>query len=155
MKDLKPVDFNSFVDDIKAQAATIMPKTKVYRFDIFRGDMDGEGKLVKKKNVGTAYLREGYRTYSVHVKTLLKDVFYILPNNKVTEKYDFAILTREPAQHGGKKYFWNNVGEGRVLDGPNKGIMALTWYFFDNELYMNLFPTSVSDSGEAKNIIAA
>jgi hypothetical protein len=153
MEDLKPVDFRNFVEDIQAKTELKL-KTKMYRFDIFKGEINAEGKIVKKKSVGNAYLREGFRTYTVHIKTLLNNVFYILPNNHRGEKCDFVILTREPALQPGRKFFWNNVGEGWVLDGPNKGMIRLTWDFFANGLYMNVFPTSVSNSEESSKAAA-
>lgn len=122
----------------------------VYRFDLFKGVKDLEGKVKKIKTVGSAYIREGLKTYTVHLKTLLKDTFYLLPNSKQTmSNADFVILTREVAQNPGKKYFWNNVGEGRVLNGENEGIMELIWDILGPDLYMTLHPINVSEIPQA------
>lgn len=127
------------------QRLNTQDKVTVYRFDIFKGKQDQDGKVVKIKSVGSAYLRDGLKTYTVNLKTLLGDKFYLLPNSKPEMGADFVILTREPAQNLGRKYFWNNVGDGRVLDGPNAGIMRLTWDIFAGDIYMNLHPrTSLS-----------
>src|ERR1700690_3798987 len=93
-------------------------KTTVYRFDVFKGTVDENGKVTKVKSVGSAYVREGLSTYTLHLKTFLKDTFYLLQNTK-SPSPDFVILTREPSQNMSRKYFWNSVGEGHVLDGPN------------------------------------
>lgn len=129
---------------------------KIYRFDIFKGSMAPDGKVTKIKSVGSAYIREGLSTYTVHLKALLKDTFYLLANNKPTiTNADFVVLTREPAQRSGKKYFWNHVGEGRILDGANLGIMHLTWDFFGTQdIYMSLHPSSVSEVSELPQIAA-
>lgn len=124
--------------------------SKVYRFDIFKGEADQNGKIEKVKSVGAAYLRDGIRTYTLVLKALLKDQFYLLPNTKTEQKADFVILTREPALNIGRKYFWNNVGEGMILDGENHGIMKLSWDIFGKDLYMSLHPINVSDSKEVQ-----
>lgn len=101
-----------------------------------------EGKVTKVKSVGAAYVREGLSTYTLHLKTLLKDTFYLLQNTK-SPSPDFVILTREPAQNMNRKYFWNNVGEGNILSG--QGILKLKWDVFADELYMKIDPISVTE----------
>ncbi|MGE4232066.1 MAG: hypothetical protein AB7F43_01945 [Bacteriovoracia bacterium] len=126
-------------------------KQSVYRFAIFKGKQDETGKITKVKNVGSAYIRDGLRTYFVHLKTFLKDEFFLLPNSKkVGDAADFVILTREPAaQNLGRKYFWNNVGEARVLDGVNQGLMKLSWDVLATDLYMQLYPDEITGQKEA------
>lgn len=138
-----------------------VPKTPdapvtIYRFDVFKGRKDEEGKISKIKSVGSAYIRDGLRTYTLHLKTLLKDTYYLLPNTRPSSSADFVILTREPAQNAGKKYFWNHVGEGTFLDGVNHGVMQLAWDIFtSDDIYMTLHPINVSDVAEAVNLASA
>ncbi|MGZ6311495.1 MAG: hypothetical protein ACXWOH_12740 [Bdellovibrionota bacterium] len=118
----------------------------IYQFDIFKGIKDQAGKILKIKSVGSAYLREGLRTYTVHLKSLLNERYYLLPNNKKTiSQADFVILTREPAKTSGRKYFWNNVGDGEILEGINHGVMHLSWDLFADDIYMVLHPSKVSE----------
>lgn len=128
----------------------------LYRFDLFKGVLDGSGKVVKIRSVGSAYVREGLKTYTVHLKGLLKDTFYLLQNTKPrTTDAEYVLLTREPSQQSGRKYFWNNVGEGRILDGVNHGLMHLTWdVFMADDLYMTLHPVNVTDLPEAREVTA-
>lgn len=122
-------------------------KTTIYRFDIFKGEEGLDGNIRKTKSVGSAYLREGLSTYTVHLKTLLKDTFYLLQNTK-NPKPDFVILTREPSQNPNRKYFWNHVGEGEVLSGINEGIMRLKWDLALGEIYMKVEPINVTELEE-------
>ncbi len=122
----------------------------VYRFDLFKGMTMDDGKIAKVKSVGSAFVREGLQTYTVHLKTLLKDTFYLLPNMRPNTVGDYVILTRELSQKPGKKYFWNNVGVGMILDGENRGLMRLTWdVLMGDDLYMTLEPAQVTDIAEA------
>jgi hypothetical protein len=125
-------------------------KTTVYRFDVFKGSVDESGVVHKVKSVGAAYVREGLSTYTLHLKTFLKDTFYLLQNTK-SPSPDFVILTREPAQNLNRKYFWNNVGEGTILDAENNGIMKLKWDVFSGELYMKIEPISVTEIEEQES----
>jgi hypothetical protein len=127
-------------------------KTTVYRFDVFKGILDENGKVIKTKSVGSAYVREGLSTYTVHLKTFLKDTFYLLQNTK-SPSPDFVILTREPAQNLNRKYFWNSVGEGIVLDGLNKGIMKLNWDVVGTDLYMTVEPISVTEIAANESVV--
>lgn len=129
-------------------------KVTIYRFDVFKGEMDGNGKVQKVKSVGSAYLREGLSTYTVHLKTFLKDSFYLLQNTK-SPKPDFVILTREPSQNPKRKYFWNSVGEGNVLDAENNKIMRLKWDVLSEALYMTVEPMSVTEIHEDESEVAA
>lgn len=148
-KPFNTIDFRSALEIIRP--VTTNSNVTVYRFDIFKGVKDAEGKVIKAKAVGSAYIREGLKTYTVHLKTFLKDTFYLLPNTRPDiSDADFVILTREPAQNSGKKYFWNNVGEGRMLKDANHGIMQLSWdVLIANDLYMTLHPINATELPDA------
>lgn len=94
--------------------------------------------MEKVCSVGHSTLYEGSTTYSVYLKTLLKDLFYLLPEQDASRPYDFVILTREPSSIPGKKYFWNRVGTAKLLSEKNAGIMQLEFDLFPGvDLYLN------------------
>ena len=70
----------------KTMIQNAVKKTTIYRFDIFKGEEGSGGSIRKTKSVGSAYLREGLSTYTVHLKTLLKDTFYLLQNTKAQQR---------------------------------------------------------------------
>ena len=111
----------------------------IYRFDVFKGKKNAEGKVEKVCSVGHSTLYEGSSTYSVYLKTLLKDLFYLLPEQDASRPYDFVILTRELSSIPGKKYFWNRVGTAKLLGDQNAGVMELEFdiLFAGVELYLN------------------
>jgi hypothetical protein len=55
------------------------------------------------------------------------------------------------AQNSGKKYFWNNVGEGRLLDGENDGLLELSWDLFGEDVYMTVDPIKVSEAQNSRD----
>jgi len=113
-------------------------KVKVYRFDVFKGKLSEAGKVEKVCSVGHATLYEGSTTYSIYLKTLLKDLFYLLPEQDGSRPFDFVILTREPSSLPGKKYFWNRIGIASLLGEQNTGIMKLEFDLFSGvDLYLN------------------
>jgi len=113
-------------------------KVKVYRFDLFKGALNAEGKVEKVVSVGHSTLYEGSTTYTLYLRTLLKDVFYLLPEQDVSRPYDFVILTRELSSLPGKKYFWNRVGTAKLLGEQNAGIMKLDFDLFVGvDIYLN------------------
>ncbi len=125
---------------------------RAYRFDLFKGRADADGRVRKVRSVGAAYHLEGTETYRVHLKTLQKDQFFLLPERKMA-RVDFVILTRVPAENPNKKFFWNTVGEGRILSGQNAGLMHLAWDLFSaSDIYMNLYPQPVSSKRELQNL---
>lgn len=114
----------------------------VFRFDIFKGAIDASGKVQKLKSVGHALINEGTITYTIYLKSLLKDQFFMLPERTHLDRYDFVILTREDSFREGRKYFWNNVGEAKLLDGENRDLLKLSWDLFAaDDLYLNTLPT--------------
>lgn len=116
-------------------------KPRAFRFDIFKGSRDSSGKVSKLRSVGGAHLVEGCKTYTLYLKTFLNDVFYLLPEQKKPTEADYVVLTREPSQNPARKFYWNSVGSGRVLDGPNAGLMALSWDMLGCEdIFMSLYP---------------
>ena len=148
------IDFKEIASRIQSNQQPTYGTVTVYRFDLFRGVKDSSGKVLKIKSVGSSYIREGLKTYTVHLKSFLKDTFYLLPNTRQsTTPADFVILTRELAQNSGKKYFWNSVGEGHYLDGENDGLMELAWDLLalrENEgIFMTLTPFNVSQLPDA------
>ncbi len=114
----------------------------IFRFDIFKGITDASGKVQKLKSVGHALINEGTSTYTIYLKTLLKDQFFMLPERTHLDRYDFVILTREDSFREGRKYFWNNVGMAKLLDGENRDLLKLSWDLFaTDDLYLNTLPT--------------
>jgi hypothetical protein len=154
MNELSQLPIGKLIFNI-SKSSELTAQAPVYRFDIFKGIQDERGKIRKLKSVGAAYLKEGFKTYNVHLKTFLKDKFFLLPNSTPENKSDFVILTREPAQQIKRKHFWNNIGEGRILSGENHGLMQLRWDVLVDDLYMALHPTTVSDSVEMNKADAA
>lgn len=148
------MNFSQVVENIR-QKSENQQTINVYRFDIFKGKRDNDGKVTKVKPVGAAYLRDGMKTYTVILKTFLQDRFYLLPNTKAGADCDFVVLTRELAQNIGRKYFWNNVGSGKILAGANHGLMELAWDVLAGDLYMSLHPTNVTELPEASRADAA
>lgn len=116
------------------------PKSKVY--EIFKGIVGDGGVITRKRTLGQARLFEGSNTYHVFIKSLLGERFFLLPENRNPQKHEYVILTREPSLVLEKKYYWNSVGEGKILMGQNQGLMKLDWDFFStDEVYMKLEPT--------------
>ncbi len=114
----------------------------IFRFDIFKGVKDETGKVQKVKSIGHALINEGASTYTIHLKTLLKDQFFMLPERTHLDRYDFVLLTREDSFREGRKYFWNNVGEAKLLEGENRDLLKLTWDLFGaDDIYLNTLPT--------------
>jgi hypothetical protein len=109
-----------------------MKPTKFYRFQLFvQGDE-------KKNTVGMSYLKEGQSIYTVRLWTLLEDKFFLLPSKDDATKY--LLMTREPNKSGASKnkYFWNIVGNAKVLSGKN--VIELNFDLIEKKIYMNIFP---------------
>ena len=127
-------------------------KIKVHRFDVFKGLANTDGKIEKICSVGHSTLFEGSTTYSVYLKTLLKDQFFLLPEQDVGKPYDFVILTREPSNLPGKKYFWNRVGTAVMLGDQNAGIMQLNFDLFSNvDLYLSFHGATTKEQDAQSN----
>jgi len=125
---------------------------RVFRFDIFKGRTDSDGRVRKLRSAGAAYHADGTQTYHVHLKALQKDQFFLLPERKLAG-VDFVILTRGPADNPNKKYFWNTIGEGKILSGNNAGLMRLKWDLFSAEdIYMNLYPQPITSQRELQHL---
>jgi hypothetical protein len=114
----------------EAVPTTGAKKVRAYRFEIFKGVFNADGKVEKICTMGHSTLFEGSTTYCVYLKTLLKDQFYLLPEQEMGRSFDYVILTREPSTIPGRKYFWNRVGVGKVLSDQNAGLMKLEFDLF-------------------------
>lgn len=131
-------------------------RSKIYRFDIFKGVEDSAGKIQKIRSIGAAQLMEGARTYTVYLKPLLKDVFYMMPEEKKLTRGDYVILSREPSPNPPRKYYWNNIGEGHLLADNNAGLMRLDWDLFGAEdIYMSLHPMNRGEVSDLPIVNAA
>lgn len=136
----------------KKNSSEAIEKVKVYRFDVFKGIVNGVGKVEKVCTVGHSTLYEGSTTYSIYLKTLLKDQFYLLPEQDMARPYDFVILTRELSSLPGKKYFWNRVGTAKLLSEQNAGIMKIEFDLFSSaELYLNFHDAVIKEQDAKAN----
>ena len=129
--------------------------SRLYRFDLFRGVKDRNGRVMKQRSVGVVLYRDGMSTHTVYLKTFLKDTFYLLSNTrKSASPADFVILTREEARNVDRKYFWNNVGEANVMSGINEGLLELSFDLLGT-LYMNLSPNGANNNDCTEEVAAA
>lgn len=119
---------------------------KVYKFDIFKGRVDENGKIQRVVSLGQARLMESSDTYTVYIKSLLRDVFFLRSIKfKREEKEKMTILTREKAFSQNGKDHWNYVGSCESLTGENSTLLKMNWDFFGvGDVYMNLMPFGFS-----------
>jgi len=115
-----------------------------YRFQVFQGKQNAEGKIERTKTVGMAYLKEGQGTYTLRLWTFLNDRFYLLPNKKDSSRY--FVMTREPnrSPNARAKYFWNIVGN--ALADSAKGCIQIEMDLLEKPIFMSIFPESSARS---------
>ena len=113
-------------------------QNKFFRFQVFQGDEDQNGKIQKTKSVGMAYLKNGHQTFTIRLWMFLSERFYMIQNRNDASRY--LVMTREPnkSPNSKNKYFWNIVGNG-VADSL-KGIIKIEFDLLDKPIYMNIHP---------------
>lgn len=109
-----------------------------FRFQVFQGEEDGNGKVQKTKSVGMAYLKNGQQTFTIRLWMFLNERFYMIQNRNDASRY--LVMTREPNKslNSKNKYFWNIVGNG-VADSL-KGVITIEFDLLDKPIYMNIHP---------------
>jgi hypothetical protein len=121
-------------------------KTKIYRFEIFKGQAAADGKIEKNCSVGHATLYEGSATYTIYLRMFLKDQFYLLPEREVNRPFDFVILTRELSNLPGKRFFWNRIGTAKLLSDQNSGVMRLDFDLLNGvELFLSFHDSTMKE----------
>ncbi|MSP19843.1 MAG: hypothetical protein EXR74_09775 [Bdellovibrionales bacterium] len=112
--------------------------SQFYRFQLFQGDVKGDGKIEKTKTVGMAYLKEGQGTYTLRLWTFVENRFYLLQNKTDASRY--VMLTRElnKSQNPRTKFYWNIVGNGQ--SETTAGVIQLQFDLFERPIYMSVFP---------------
>lgn len=113
---------------------------KYYRFQVFQGENDDQGKVQKTKSVGMAYLKDGQNIFTLRLWMFSWERYYILPNKHDSSKY--LVMTREPNKNPAakNKYFWNIVGNG-VVDTVH-GLIRLEFDLLSKPVYMSTHPES-------------
>ena len=130
----------------KDQSAFIQGSV-LYKLDVFKGVYDSAGTVTKIRSVGSAVQGEGSSTIHMSLKTLLKDRFYLLPEQSQFGDADFAVLTREETRIPGRKFFWHRIGDAYRLTGANTGFLELQFDLFGAEkIYMDLRALSVREN---------
>jgi hypothetical protein len=118
--------------------------SQFYRFQVFQGKQNADGKIEKSKTVGMAYLKEGQGTYTLRLWTFLTDRFYLLPNKNDSSRY--FVMTREQNRNPSAKtkYFWNIVGNAHA--DSTKGCVQINFDLLDRPVFMSMFPESSAKS---------
>jgi hypothetical protein len=115
-----------------------------YRFQVFQGKRNTQGKVERTKTVGMTYHQAGHENYTLRLWTFVHERFYLLNNHKQAGRY-FIMAREENKQPNPKsKYFWNIIGSGRV--DTSAGVIELEFDLFDKPLYMNIFPEAQANS---------
>lgn len=123
------------------QQNSIKPNhSQYYRFQIFQGQKNTDGKLEKTKIVGMAYLKEGQDTYTIRLWTFVNDKFFLLMSKNDPSR--FLLMSREANKNpvSKSKYFWNVIGNGKALSSQN--CIELHFDLFEKPIYMSIFPES-------------
>lgn len=109
-----------------------------FRFQVFQGSEDKNGKIQKEKSVGMAYLKEGQQTFTIRLWMFLNERFYMLQHREDPSRY--LIMTREPNRHpeAQKKYFWNIVGNG-VVDTV-QGLIRIEFDLLEKPVFVSIHP---------------
>lgn len=116
----------------------INQQSEFYRFQVFQGKRNPQGKIEKTKSVGMAYHQKGEERYILRLWTFPDARFYLLPDHKVGGRY--FVMTREENKktNSKNKYFWNIVGSGRVDSAF--GVIEIELDLFEKKIFMNIFP---------------
>lgn len=109
-----------------------------FRFQVFQGIKELNGKIKKTKSVGMAYLKEGQNMFSLRLWTFSRERFFLLPHKSDPSKY--LVMTREPnkSPKAKNKYFWNIVGSGTV--DSTQGVIELDFDLLSKPIYVNIHP---------------
>lgn len=121
---------------------TFSTPVKFFRFSVFQGEKDCNGKVFKSKSVGMAYLREGDEKYSLRIFTFVDSKFYLLADHRDPSTYKILTATqnRSPNNTGEtkRKFIWNVVGNGKT--NSTQGLIELQFDLFDKPIYVSIFP---------------
>ena len=109
-----------------------------YRFEVFHGEKDTNGKVFKSKSVGMAYLRAGDQKYGLRLFTFVEDRFYLLPDQHDPSTYLILTSIRNQSVNAQRKYIWNVIGRGKA--DTKQGLIELHFDLFDRAIYVNIFP---------------
>lgn len=122
------------------EISTPNEENQFFRFQVFQGDLDQNGKVQKTKSVGMAYLKDGQQTITVRLWTFVNERFYMILNRNDASRY--LVMTRElnKSQNAKNKYFWNIVGSG-IID-TTQGVVQVNFDLLDKPVYINIHPES-------------
>lgn len=112
-----------------------------FRFAIYRGRIETDGKFVKTRDAGHAFLNSGRHVYRVKLFALPSFRYFAVPSRSNPEEYKIVIPQEVRSKKDKSvKTFWNVVGEGQVLS--QQGILKLKFDLLSEPVYMNLFPVN-------------
>ena len=115
-----------------------------YRFQVFQGDEQPDGKVRKTNTVGMSYLRNGQSVFTLRLWTFVFERYYLIPSKEDSARY--LIMTREPNKNpeSKNKYFWNIVGNG--VANSVHGYIKMNFDLFEAPIYMNIHPETSAHS---------
>jgi hypothetical protein len=123
---------------IKNDLESHLNQKTLYRFDVFQGEKNQDGKVTKTRSVGMAYLRQGDGRYGLRLSTFVEDYFFLLPTNN--DPGNYRVLTSLPnhSKKSNRKNIWSVVGNGRA--NTQEGLIELQFDLFEKPIYVNIFP---------------
>jgi hypothetical protein len=125
-------------DSIKKAIEEFANPPPLYRFEVFQGVKDANGKITKSNSVGMAYLKSGEQRYSLRIFTFVDDKFCLLPDQHDPSLYRVLTSILIRSKDAKRKYIWNVVGNGKV--NTKQGVIEIKFDLFDKPIYLNIFP---------------
>ena len=135
-------------------AKTNLPESKLqsnyYRFQVFTGRINPQGKAEKDKSVGVAYHESGLKNYFLRIWLWPDTSFFLSPSEKDPSLYfvKTKVPLKRPSEQG--DYHWIIVGSGRV--NPRAGVIQFNLDLVDKQIFMSIFPDQVTPKAETPNL---
>ncbi len=139
--------FLATLERIKNKATGLNTQKTFNTFQLSKDIPNSQGET--KRNVGTAFVREGIEYFTLTLSMFLGARFYLIP--KRNEYGKFLLFTREKNESPNPKtkYRWNIIGNGELSD--TEKFISIRFDLLESEIFLNL--ESASDPNLANHAL--
>ena len=119
-----------------------------YRFQVFTGRINNQGKVEKDKTVGYTYHESGLRDYFLRMWMWPENPFFLSASKNDPSVYYIKTKIPNKRANDHNSFIWMTVGSGKVI--PRLGVIQLKFDLISYPIFMNIFPDRMNPKEEEK-----
>ncbi len=123
----------------------VVPIKKADRFGLFKGQIEENGEVVEREQLGFAYIKPGSKMFRLKLWMFPREQYFLATDDNDPTQYVILSLDEYQLPNMEVRTHWNRVGTGELKGS----FIHLKFHLLSEDVFLCLFPTKSEESHAA------